>query len=357
MADDKTEKATPKRRDEARKEGNVPRSVEVNSAVSLIVGFLILSIAGKWMWGHMAYSMRTRLAELGHLTREPLTPDIAMRIGFDAVQTMLTIAIVPAGILTIAGVLASALQVKPQITPEALKPKFKRINPISGFKQKFSMSSLFELGKNIFKLVVVGAPAGWLLWSRRAEILALGDAEPLAAGHLAASLAIAIGLRVGSIYIVLAIIDWIYQRYNYEKKLRMSMHEVRQEARQQELAPELKSAQRRRQREAARRRMMQDVPSADVIITNPTHYAVALKYDTDIGAPQVVAKGVDLLALKIREIGEASGVVRFENRELARDLYASVEVGNVIPAELYTAVAEVLAFVYKTNDRHSSTLV
>jgi flagellar biosynthetic protein FlhB len=131
----------------------------------------------------------------------------------------------------------------------------------------------------------------------------------------------------------------------------MSKHEVKQEARQQELAPELKAQQRRRQRDMARRRMLSDVPTADVVITNPTHYSIALKYDSEIGAPQVVAKGVDLLALRIREIAEEAGVMRVENRPLARELYASVEVGHTIPADLFAAVAEVLAYVYRAEER------
>ena len=160
-----------------------------------------------------------------------------------------------------------------------------------------------------------------------------------------------IGFRVAGIYVAIAIVDYIWQKHRYEKNLRMTKQEVKQEARQQELAPELKAAQRRRQREAARRRMLSDIPTADVIITNPTHYAVALKYDNEVGAPQVVAKGVDLLALRIREIADDAGVMRVENRPLARELYATVEVGHTIPAELFAAVAEVLAYVYRAEER------
>jgi flagellar biosynthetic protein FlhB len=241
--------------------------------------------------------------------------------------------------------------VRPKITVSVLQPRFSKINPISGFKQRFGPAALGELVKGVMKMVAVGVPAGWLLWSRRSELLMLGDTEPLAAGMVAVDLIMSIGFRVAGIYVAIAIMDYLWQRWRYEKNLRMSKHEVKQEARQQELAPGLKAQQRRRQRDMARRRMLSEVPTADVVITNPTHYSVALKYDAQLGAPQVVAKGVDLLALRIREIAEESGVMRVENRGLARELYASVEVGHTIPAELFAAVAEVLAYVYRAEER------
>jgi flagellar biosynthetic protein FlhB len=253
--------------------------------------------------------------------------------------------------MMIVGVLASVVQVKPGVTPGVIKPRFSKLNPINGFKQKFGPPALFELAKNLIKLVAVGVPAGLLLWGRKDELLALGDTEPIGAGLLAIDLIMSIGFRVAGIYVAIAIIDYLYQKHRYEKNLKMTKHEVKQEMKQQELAPEMKAAQRRRQRDMARRRMLSDVPAADVVITNPTHYAIALKYDTERGAPTVVAKGVDLLALRIREIAEESGVQRVENRPLARELYSNVEVGHVIPAELYAAVAEVLAYVYRAEER------
>lgn len=348
---DKTEKATPRRREEARKEGNVLRSMEINSAFAMLAAFGVLSIWGPAMWSRLQHDMVLRLQSLGTAGRSDFGIEEAMTLFFDVIKVGATILAPVLLVMVVVGVLASVVQVKPKVTPSVIKPRFSKMNPISGFKQRFGPSALFELAKNLLKMVAVGVPAGWLLWSRREELLTLGDAEPIAAGLLAIDLTMSIGFRVAGIYVGIAIIDYIWQRHRYEKNLRMTKHEVKQEAKQQELSPELKAAQRRRQRDMARRRMLSDVPTADVVITNPTHYSVALRYDTEIGAPQVVAKGVDLLAMRIREIAEESGVMRVENRPLARELYSTVEVGSTIPADLFAAVAEVLAYVYRAEER------
>jgi flagellar biosynthetic protein FlhB len=349
--DDKTERATPKRREDARKEGNVLRSMEVNSAFAMLTAFGVLSIWGPGMWTRLQLDLVERLTSLGTVGRSEFTIESTMNMFFDAVKVMTVLtAPILLGMVTV-GVLASVVQVRPRITVDVIKPRFSKLNPISGFKQRFGPASVFELFKNLMKLTAVGVPAAMLLWKRKDELLALGDSEPIAAGLLAVDLTMSIGFRVAGIYVAIAIADYMYQRHRYEKNLKMTKHEVKQEYKQQELAPEMKAAQRRRQRDMARRRMLSDVPTADVVITNPTHYAIALKYDSEIGAPQVVATGVDLLALRIREIAEESGVMRVENRPLARELYAQVEVGHTIPADLFAAVAEVLAYVYRAEDR------
>ncbi len=354
MADsggDRTEKATPKRREDARKEGNVLRSMEVNSAFAMLFGFGILAIWGPRMWSALFVDMKERLSGFGKAGRSTFTIDDSMVIFLDVIK-VLTVVLAPVMVgLMVVGVLASVVQVRPKVTPSVIKPRFSKLNPISGFKQRFGPAAFFEFAKNCFKLVAVGVPAALLLWSRRDELLSLGDSEPIAAGMTIVDLTMSIGFRVAGIYVAIAIADYLFQRHRYEKNLRMTKHEVKQEMRQQELAPELKAAQRRRQRDMARRRMLSDVPTADVVITNPTHYSVALRYDSENGAPKVVAKGVDLLALRIREIAEDAGVMRVENRPLARELYATVEVGQLIPAELYAAVAEVLAYVFRAEER------
>lgn len=351
MADDKTEKATPKRREDARKEGNVLRSMEINSAFAMLSGFGILGIWGPKMWEAMQRDMVVRLQQMGDVGTRDWTTGDAMGMFFDVCKvTLYASAPIMVGMLVV-GVLASVVQVRPKVTPTVIKPRLSKLNPITGFKQRFGPASLFELFKNVLKLAAVGIPASWYLWSNKERLLALGDAEPVTAGLTAVELTMAVGFRVAGIYVVIAIIDYLWQKHRYEKNLRMSVSEVKQEHKQQELAPELRAAQRRRQREAARRRMLADVPTADVVITNPTHYSVALRYDPELGAPQVVAKGVDLLALRIREIADEAGVTRVENRALARQLYADVEVGHVIPGELFAAVAEVLAYVYQVDER------
>ncbi|MCW2961061.1 MAG: flhB [Thermoleophilia bacterium] len=350
-ADDKTEKATPKKKEDAAKEGNVLRSMEINSALAMLVAFGSLTIWGPKMWSTLYKDTQVRFRDLAEQGTANFTVDGSMLLFFDVLR-VLFIVVMPIGLaMMVAGVLASVVQVKPKVQVSVIKPRFSKMNPISGAKQKFGPAALFELAKNVLKLLAVGVPATMLIWKRRGELLSLGDVEPIQAGLVALDLTMSVGMRVTGIYIAIAIIDYLYQKHRYEKNLKMTKHEVKQEMRQQDLAPEMKAAQRRRQREAARRRMLSDVPTADVVITNPTHYAIALKYDAELGAPQVVAKGVDLLALRIREIAEEANVVRVENRPLARELYAQVEVGHTIPGELFAAVAEVLAYVYRAEER------
>lgn len=347
-AGDKTEKATPKRREEARKEGQVARSMEVNSAFAMLGGFALLMIWGPRVWAELAREMKHVLENLHAVT---LTPQSTMKLFFEGLQVMVVTTGPFLGGLAVVAIAGSVIQVKPRVTPGVVKPRFSKINPINGFKQKFSTASLVDLAKNVLKLIVVGAPAGLVLWNRRNEMIRLGDVEPAAAAAVTADIVLEIGLKVGGIFVVIALLDWIWQKHRFEKQLRMSKSEVKQESRQQEIAPELKAQQRRRQREMARRRMLSEVPNADVIITNPTHYSIALKYDAEAGAPTVVAKGVDLLAKRIREIADEHGVLRVENKPLARELYARVEVGQMIPPDLFGVVAEVLAYVYRIERR------
>jgi flagellar biosynthetic protein FlhB len=351
----RTEKATPKRREEARKEGQVARSMEINSALAMFAGFAILAFWGPHVWATLAENLRTSLHNAGKdsMTTQ-LTVGGVMHTFTDSMQVIGYSAGPFLGVLCAVGVLANVMQVKFRITPQALKPKFSKINPINGFKQRFSPASLVELAKQMAKLLVVSVPAAVVVWNQRNAVLALSDAEPIVSLKLVGSLIVHVGFVITGIYVVVAIADYIWQRQRYEKQLRMTKYEVKQEHRQQDMAPEMKAQQRRRQREAARRRMLLDVPTADVVITNPTHYAVALKYMPEEGAPKVVAKGADLLAKRIREVARDSDVSLVENPPLARALYGRVQVGQVIPAELFTAVAEILAYVYRT-DRSRST--
>lgn len=345
---DRTEKATPKRRDEARKEGQVAKSQEVSSAFAMLGGFALIAVWGPHMLAAVSGEMKQGLSDSGTTTLKAAD----LQEMFLHTVKVITYAVGPFFVaMAVVGLAANLIQVKFQFTPQVLKPRLNRINPINGFKQKFSINAVFELFKNLAKLAVVTIPAILILWGAKDQLLMLGDMPPIAAGALAVKLTLDIGFKIGMIYVTIAIIDYLFQRYRHEKSIRMSKQDVKTEMRQQDVAPELKAAQRRRQRDAARKRMLSEVPNADVIITNPTHYSIALRYDPEIGAPQVIAKGVDLLALRIREIAEQNNVMRVENRPLARQLYASVEVGQVIPPEMFAAVAEILAFVYKTQDR------
>jgi flagellar biosynthetic protein FlhB len=252
-----------------------------------------------------------------------------------------------------AGVLVNVAQVggKPHIT--ALKPDPKRLNPINGFKNIYGPNALFEGAKNIFKVAAVGAVTALGVLPKLDELAALVGMPPAQLLPTLAHHVLGIAQRAGAAYLLIGLVDYAYQRYRHEKNLKMDKQEVKEEAKSQDLPPEVRGAIRRRQMQAARARMMADVPTADVVVTNPTHFAVALRYDPQKAAPEVVAKGSDLLAKKIREIAASSGVPVIADPPLARSLHASVEVGHVIPEEMYQAVAQLLAFVYRTARRRA----
>jgi flagellar biosynthesis protein FlhB len=252
-----------------------------------------------------------------------------------------------------AGVLVNVAQVggKPHVS--ALKPDPKRLNPISGFKNIYGKNALFEGAKNIFKVAAVGAVTALGVLPKLDELAALVGMPPAQLLPTLAHHVLGIAQRAGAAYLLIGLVDYVYQRYRHEKNLKMDKQEVKEEHKSTELPPEVRGAIRRRQMQAARARMMADVPTADVVVTNPTHFAVALRYDPQKAAPEVVAKGSDLLAKKIREIAADSGVPVIADPPLARSLHASVEVGHVIPEEMYQAVAQLLAFVYRTARRRA----
>jgi flagellar biosynthetic protein FlhB len=228
-----------------------------------------------------------------------------------------------------------------------LRPDFKRLNPVNGAKNLFGTRGLFETGKALLKIAVVGAVAVSALLPQLTSLGASVGTSPVALGRLMSSSAIGIAQRVAFAYVFIGVVDLIYQRKRLAKGLKMTKQEVKEEFKQQNGSPEVKGAIRRRQMQAARARMMAAVPQADVVVTNPTHYAVALSYDGTNPAPIVVAKGADHLAAQIRRIATENDVPIVPDPPLARSLHASVEVGQMIPSELYAAVAQVLAFVYR----------
>jgi flagellar biosynthesis protein FlhB len=351
---EKTEKATPKRRDDARKKGQVARSADVNGAVVLLVAFGVLAISGPMMLGRMQGMMRDGLSLVA-------TPDVVGWEGlaelFGAIGTTVAVVVGPialAGVL--AGTAASVLQVKWKPSAEAIKPDPKRLNPLSGAKNIFGKKAPFEAAKAITKVVVVGAVVAWSLVPDLPQFVALVGLPPALLLAKLAKLVLVIAFKAVAAYLLIAAADYAWQRYTHEKQLRMSVEEVKQEMKNSQVSAEIRSAQRQRQRAAARARMMADVPEADVVVTNPTHYAVALRYDSEKAAPVVVAKGKDLIAARIRQIAAEHDVPVIADPPLARSLHASVEVGRMIPEELYHAVAQLLAFVYRTAGRRRRAL-
>jgi flagellar biosynthesis protein FlhB len=347
MAENRTEKATPKKRAEARKKGQVARSADLNGAVVLLAALLALSTFGPGL-----------LHRVGDATRRMLllisTPSIVERDGIGTIlreaglatlQAVAPIAVV----CVVAGVLASVLQVGLKPSGHALRPDPKRMNPMTGAKQIFGPHALFEATKTITKVLVVGAIAALAVLPKLEELAALVGMPPAVLLPELAGTVLAIAQRAAFAYLVIALADYGYQRWRHERHLRMDKEEVKQEHKQQELPAEVRGMLRRRAMEMARARMMDAVPTADVVVTNPTHFSVALRYSSDALAPVVVAKGQDHVALRIRELAREHGVMVVPDPPLARTLHATVDVGRMIPEDLYHAVAQLLAYVYSVN--------
>jgi flagellar biosynthesis protein FlhB len=346
---DKTEKATPKKRQEARKKGQVAKSADLNGAVVMFAALFALSATAPHLVEVLQSSMRDAFGLIS-------SPDIVNERGLGPLLSSqgkaAALAAAPVVLTCIAaGLLVNIAQVGGKPHVGALKPDPKRLNPVSGFKNIYGKNALFEGGKNIFKVAAVGAVTALGVLPKLDELAALVGMPPAELLPTLAHTVLGIAQRAGAAYLLIGIVDYAYQRYRHEKTLKMDKQEVKDEHKSTELPPEVRGAIRRRQMQAARARMMSDVPTADVVVTNPTHFAVALRYDPQKAAPEVVAKGSDLLAKKIREIAADSGVPVIADPPLARSLHASVEVGHVIPEEMYQAVAQLLAFVYRTARR------
>jgi flagellar biosynthetic protein FlhB len=252
------------------------------------------------------------------------------------------------------GLVANVAQVRPRLNLSVAKPSFERLSPMAGFKRLFGKSAIFETLKAVAKTGLVALVAASALRGRMSELGAIVGMPPAAIMAELGSLVFSVAIRAAGALALLAVIDYVWQRRRHEQSLRMTKEEIKQELRQSDVAPEVRAAIRRRQFQQARKRMMAEVATADVVVTNPTHYAVALRYDGTKPAPEVVAKGVDLVAAAIRREAGEHGVPVLQNPPLARSLYAQVELGQMIPDEFFAAVAEVLAFVYRMAGRRAA---
>ncbi len=350
MPGEKTEKATPKRKKDERNKGNVFLSKEAITVASLFASFLMLKI---WM------------PHIYVVVQDALNTYLSLGANVDAI-TMLNLraffldccilfarAVLPLLLLGIfVHIALTFAQTKMMFSTKAFQFKGERINPISGFKKLFSIRSLVELIKAIIKLVVIVVVLWWVLSGQLYEIPKLMDMMPLQAMVFTGDLIFQVAIKVGIFFVFLAAGDYLYQWWQYEKNLRMSKQEIKDEYKQMEGDPQIKSRIRQLQQQRARNRMMQQVPNADVIIRNPTHYAVAIQYDPKKHhSPVVLAKGADAVALRIIDVAEEHGVHVMEDRPLARAIYNTVEINHAIPSELYEAIAEVLAFVYSLKKK------
>lgn len=352
FAGEKTEKATPKKRQESRDKGQVAKSADIPSALILMASICCLIMLGPFF-------NKQLLTLFGDVFQHRLNMNVTEEnvlslLSHYSVQMLIFLA--PIFVIVIVIAFASHyVQFGWLFTFEPLIPKLEKLNPLNGAKSIFGMRSLVEFLKSSLKLITVGVVVYIVLWSEKDRFLDLAHVPVQDIFAFVADLTIRLGLFVAAFLFILAIGDYLYQKHEYEKNLRMSKQDIKDEYKNMEGDPLIKAKIRERQRRMALMRMMQEVPKADVIITNPTHYAVALKYDgTKMEAPTVIAKGADYLALRIREIAKQNDVITMENRPLARALFERTEVGDSVPADLFQAVAEVLAYVYRLKGRNKA---
>jgi flagellar biosynthesis protein FlhB len=349
FAGEKTEKATPKKRQEARQKGQVAKSTDVSVAISLLAMFFLFMFEAKSIGSGLSDIMTS-------IFRNGLTmswSEGSLQSFFTGLVYQVGKMVAPVLVLgLVIGLFTNIIQVGFLFTAEALQFKPERLNPIEGFKKIYSWRAIVELMKSLLKIAVVGLATFSILWMNQGNLVGLVSLPLAESLGIIGRMVLQMGLTASILLIVISGLDYAYQRFDYEKNLRMSKQDIKDEYKKSEGDPLIKSKIRERQRQMAMRRMMQEVPKADVIITNPTHFAVALKYDeTKMEAPTVVAKGADFVALKIREVATDNGVVIVEKRTLARALFYQLEIGEVVPETFFKAVAEILAFVYRLKGK------
>lgn len=344
MSSERTEAATPRRRQEARQKGQIAKSVEINSAAILLAAFWLISVTGPRFIESLRMLMQHSFSALS-------TPEItfntlhtaSLTIGGIMVQTVGPLVLT----LMVVGVAANLVQVGFLFSPQALQPDPGHINPLNGFRRIFSERGLVELVKSLLKLAVISAVVYMGLRDNYSTVVAASRMALSSGIGILFQLGVTVGLRTAVAMLVIAIADYLFQRWQFEKNLRMTKQEVKEEMKRYE-NPQLKARIRSRQRQLAMSRMMAAVPEADVVITNPIHLAIALRYESGKShAPRIVAKGQRLVAERIKEKARQHRVPMVENKPLAQALFKSVEIGQEVPADLYQAVAEVLAFVYR----------
>ncbi len=352
---EKTEEPTAKKLDDARKEGQVAKSKDVASAVTLFSLFVFLKI-----WTGVMAGQFIELFGGIYNRFDELTTIYGGQISLSNFTILLTncllriiIIILPALLLSFVVAFVSDLfQVKWKPTTKPLKPKFNKLNPVTGVKKLFNIQSLVELLKSILKIALIIIILYNEIDNAITLLFTIYDHTLVDSIILTGNLLISVGLKISAFFLVVAAADFGFQKWKFHNDMKMTKQEVKEEYKMMEGDPQIKGKIKRRMQEASQRRMMQNLPKADVVITNPTHYAVAIVYDKDIAdAPIVLAKGADYLAAKIKEQARENNIEIVENKPLARSLYANVEVGQAVPPELYVAVAEVLAAVYRAEGR------
>ncbi|TAA72204.1 flagellar biosynthesis protein FlhB [Planococcus salinarum] len=351
FAGEKTEKATPQKRQESKRKGQVAKSPEVAAAMIMLGGILLLFFTGGWMLEQILGIFRINLTQFISWELTPAsTRTMLEQMAYEGFKIMVPMALIG----MVFGFLGNYIQIGPIFSSDPLMAKFERIDPIKGAKRIFSVRALVELAKSLLKISIIGTAAFLVLWLAKEELFLLSQQSVPHALSFVGGLVIKLGLTASLILLSLAVLDYIYQKYEFEKGIKMSKQDIKDEYKKAEGDPLIKQKIKEKQRQMSMNRMIQDLPNADVLITNPTHYAIAIKYDAEtMESPQVIAMGKDHLALKIKEKAKELDIVIMENKPLARALYAQVEVGDYVPEDLFMAVAEVLAYIYRLKGKIS----
>ena len=349
---EKTEEPTPKRREDARKEGNVSKSTEVSTVFVLLAALIFLRFTFEMLYADIANGVNSAF--------NYVNPTIFRNISYTTIQTIFNEnlflslkAFLPVALFILFwGIISNIIQIGFIFTTKPLEPKLSKINPISGFKKMFSMRSIVETIKNILKLVIIGTVAYIVIKGKLLEMASSINENVDSISAFMMLLIFDVSIKIVLVLLVIAILDYAYQRYEYEKKLKMTKQQIKDEHKMTEGNPQIKGRIRQLQREMSRRRMMENVPKATVVVTNPTHLSIAIQYEQEtMDAPIIVAKGADNIALKIREIAKEHDIPLYEDVPLARAMYDKVEPGDTVPQEFFAAVAEIIAYVYKLQGK------
>ncbi|TAH69616.1 MAG: flagellar biosynthesis protein FlhB, partial [Anaerolineaceae bacterium] len=344
---EKTEQPTAKKLGDARKEGQVARSKELTTSAELLALFLTLKIFIGYMVNKFIETFTSSYQNIDLMLEGEFTAGMAEGLLKNSVLRIIIICL-PIYLIAVAvSFIVVLYQVKWKISAKPLTPKFSKLNPISGFKKIFSKDKIFTLVVEVIKIILIGYIAYDTLKNEWNTLIILYDISLFQAVALIGDVVIDLGIKISIIFLGVGVVDYLYQKFRFTKDMRMTKQEVKDEFKQTEGDPQIKRRIRSKMMEVSQRRMMQQLPEADVVITNPTHLAAAIKYDREeAGAPILLAKGADYLAIKIKEVAKENDIEIVENKPLARMLYYNVEVGDEIPAELYQMTAEVLAYVY-----------
>lgn len=348
---DKTEEATPKKLSDARKEGQVAKSQEISTAFMLLAMFVMLKIFVGFIGGRFLKNFHEIYSLFDVYSEGDFTTNIASSFLRKGLLEVLVIGLPLFAAAVMVAFIVNIAQVKWQVTTKPLKPKFDKFNPIKGMKRIFSKDKIFELVKSVVKIALIFYIAYSELRKKAGAVVLLYDFSLNQAIRFIGDFILNLGIKMSAFYLIIGVTDYIYQKIKFKKDLRMTKQEVKDEYKQQEGDPQVKGKIKSKMREVSQRRMMQKLPEADVVITNPTHFACAIKYDKEEAqAPVLIAKGADFLAQKIKDAAKENDIPIVENKPLARMLYYNVDLDSEIPRELYQMVAEVLAYVYQLKN-------